>query len=257
MKKLILAAFALTTAVSVFAQGTIVFNNRISGATVVQTSHIWGPAVGVNSTIALVGLGSNDNPVGATAYAVNGMRLIGDGGTASVATGDGNFVMGYKTTFAQLLGIVGQNGQEASLLPLNGVTTFRTGSSLGDVAAINSTMNNQPTSYDAAWATIELVAWDGSPAAAARAAGFNLAAWGTKGSKGAYDAWQGGLIAGGVSGTFNVANIGGSSNPTPVLTSGGAVVPGLSFNLYYVPEPSMFALAGLGAAALMIFRRRK
>ena len=29
------------------------------------------------------------------------------------------------------------------------------------------------------------------------------------------------------------------------------------FNLYFVPEPSTFALAGLGAAALMIFRRRK
>ncbi len=30
-----------------------------------------------------------------------------------------------------------------------------------------------------------------------------------------------------------------------------------SFNIYTVPEPSTFVLAGLGAASLLIFRRRK
>jgi hypothetical protein len=30
-----------------------------------------------------------------------------------------------------------------------------------------------------------------------------------------------------------------------------------SFNIAFVPEPSSMALAGLGAAALLIFRRRK
>jgi hypothetical protein len=29
------------------------------------------------------------------------------------------------------------------------------------------------------------------------------------------------------------------------------------FNIYVVPEPSTFVLAGLGAAALMIIRRRR
>jgi len=246
MKKLILAAFALTTAVSVFAQGTIVFNNRIGGSTINQTSHIWGPGSGANSTLSLIGLGSNDSPTGTTAYATKGMKLIGDGGAGVVATGNGALIMGYKTTFSQLLGLVGKDLGEASLLPLNGVTTFRTGTSLGDVAALNSTMNGQPTSPDAAWATIEMVAWDNSSGL--------YSTWTL-----AQPAWKLGLIAAGVSGAFNVANIGGSQNGTPVLTSGGAVVPGLSFNLYYipVPEPSMFALAGLGAAALMIFRRRK
>ena len=45
--------------------------------------------------------------------------------------------------------------------------------------------------------------------------------------------------------------IGGSVNTPAEHCSPG------SFNLYMVPEPSTFALAGLGAAALMIFRRRK
>jgi len=34
-------------------------------------------------------------------------------------------------------------------------------------------------------------------------------------------------------------------------------ISGMALNYYIVPEPTSFALAGLGAAALMIFRRRK
>jgi hypothetical protein len=65
------------------------------------------------------------------------------------------------------------------------------------------------------------------------------------------------LIAAAKSGAFNItATIGGGAQPAPSF-------PGTafqSFNLYTiatVPEPSTFALAGLGAAALLIFRRRK
>jgi len=37
MKKLVLTAFALTTAVGVFAQGTVIFNNRLG-----STTHVYG-----------------------------------------------------------------------------------------------------------------------------------------------------------------------------------------------------------------------
>jgi hypothetical protein len=64
-------------------------------------------------------------------------------------------------------------------------------------------------------------------------------------------AWAFGLIAAGNSGPFNVSAIGGTQNSAPTLT-------GLqSFNLYFIPEPTTFALAGLGASATLIFRRRK
>lgn len=52
------------------------------------------------------------------------------------------------------------------------------------------------------------------------------------------------------------------SNPLGGIGTGGPVLtPDMtgwtSFNIYTVPEPSTFVLAGLGAASLLIFRRRK
>jgi len=40
-------------------------------------------------------------------------------------------------------------------------------------------------------------------------------------------------------------------------TSASGLIQGVNVNYYVVPEPTTFALAGLGAAALLIFRRRK
>ena len=89
---------------------------------------------------------------------------------------------------------------------------------------------------------MEIVAWTGSAAsfnAAALAGGNVLLAW-------TGDAKSGGLLG------WNQATGGGTAPPAS-LTAG-------AFNglvLAPIPEPSTFALAGLGAAALLIFRRRK
>jgi hypothetical protein len=239
MKKLILAAFALTTAVSVFAQGSIILNNRILAAANSQTAHIWGPSATAPG-LSLIGLGSNDSPAGTTPFgAASAMQMIGQGG----ATGQ----FGYRTTFATLIGALGLNQPESSLTPFagGGVTTFRTGSSLGDIASITMTLGSKDGPWqDAAAGTFELVAWDNSSGL--------YPTWAQ-----AEVAWKAGQIAAGRSGIFNVTAIGGTANPTaPFLTSAGTIA-GLSFNLYNIPEPSSFALAGLGAAALLIFRRRK
>jgi len=42
MKKLVIAALTVTCAVSVFAQGTVVFNNRVTGTVV---THVYGNEV--------------------------------------------------------------------------------------------------------------------------------------------------------------------------------------------------------------------
>ena len=225
MKKLILAACAVTCAVSVFAQGTVAFNNR----TTLGTSHVWGPSAS-NPTTHFVGAGLNDNPAGTVDYAGNGMTMIGAGGLT------GKY--GASTTFAQLLAANGAGAAESSLTPQGATTTFRTGGAMGNIALIGVTLGNVP--LDSPAATLEMVAWDNSSG--------QYPTW-TQASV----AWQAGLIAAGTSGAFTVNQIGGSVNTPPNM-----LIP--SFNLYTigsVPEPSTFALAGLGLAAMLVLRRRK
>ena len=69
--------------------------------------------------------------------------------------------------------------------------------------------------------------------------------------------WTGSTLSGGALEWQNgTGNPGGSPPTTPVsLTTGASGYNGLV--LYGVPEPSTFALAGLGAVMLMVFRRRR
>jgi hypothetical protein len=64
-------------------------------------------------------------------------------------------------------------------------------------------------------------------------------------------AWANGLIAAGRSQEFNVNAMGGAFNVPPTLDNL------TSFNIWLIPEPTGFALAGLGVGALLIFRQRK
>jgi hypothetical protein len=224
MKKLILGAFAVTVAVGVFAQGQVALvGNSASG-----TQHIWGPSINA-PTLSLVGSGSNDhNPTpGTTPYAASGMSLIGSSGLF----GPG----GAATTLAQLLAAPGANAPDNLLVPSGQTTTFRTGRPAGLTFILTDVLENVP--IDAPAVTLEVVAWDNSSG--------QYPTWAT-----ASAAWEAGLIDAGMSGSFTVNDVGGFLNTPPVFAYN-------SFNLYYVPEPSTFALAGLGAAAVLTFRRRK
>jgi hypothetical protein len=221
MKKLILAAITLTSAASVFAQGTVTFNNNIPN---VSRTHIWA------GSSARVGNGSTDLPAGATDW--TGYSLIGTTGGLLAA----------NTTFAQLLGANGAGAPESSLVPSTSpATTFRTGAGAGLVVATTSTFNNIP--LDAAFGTFEVAVWDNKSGL--------YPTW-TQASA----AWAAGLIAAGRSAPFDIASIGGASSSPPNIVSSIAGQGLQSFSIA-VPEPASFALAGLGAAALLIFRRRK
>jgi hypothetical protein len=217
MKKLVIAALTVTCAVSVFAQGTVVFNNRVTGTIV---THVYG---GGSSQVS--GNGPSDTPAGSANYP--GLTLLAGP----------NFL-------AQLLSANGAGQAESSLQPASTApTTFRTGAAAGFVNGTTASLSNVPA--DAPVATLEMVAWDNSSGL--------YPTWAL-----ASTAWQAGLIQAGRSGTFDVSAIGASPtaglNPAPTLNNL------TSFNIFSttpVPEPTSFALAGLGAAALLIFRRRK
>lgn len=163
------------------------------------------------------GMGSSDFPVGTFDWA--GYTLL---------TGNG-----YT---AQLLAADGADKAESSLVAAPTTTTFRTGGAAGNIVQATATLTG--VAADSAVATVEMVVWENK--------GGLYTTWAQ-----AYTAWQAGLINAGTSGTFNLNAIGGAINGAPVMS------PMQSFAIYTVPEPSTMALAGLGAAALLIFRRRK
>jgi len=210
MKKLLLTAFAVTCAVSVFAQGTVQFNNRVSGA---LTTHVY-----IGAQASLFGNGPTDNPAGT--YDWTGYTLLtGSGFRAAILGANGAGVAADALSFGAT--------------PTT--TSFRTGTSAGGFAITTATLGN--VAQDAATATLQIFAWD--------------ARTGIVDPVAALSAFRGAQIAGGFSPTFNVNLIGGLVNTPPTLA-------GLqSFSIAIVPEPSTMALAGLAAASLLIFRRRK
>ena len=226
MKSLAVLSAALFCARLLFAQGTIRFENRITGTLI---TYIYAP---FPSMVYLErhGAGSADIPSGTTDW--SGFTRIGANGTG------GQY--GAATTLAVLLAAPGANAPESSLQPATPTTSFRTGGAAGNVVGTTATLSN--VLPDAPVATIQMVAWDNSSGLYPTYAQA-LAAW--TGQTFPY-------IAMGKSAPFNVNNIGGQANEAPPLL-------GLeSFNLWFpTPEPSSFALVGLGAAALLIFRRRK
>jgi hypothetical protein len=217
MKTLIFTTIALTSALSVFAQGTVTFNTRVAG---LGTTHVYsGPAY-------RTGNGPADVPAGSTDYM--GYTLIGSVGG-----------MAATTTFATLIGAPGSNAPESLMLPsITFPTTFRHLAAAGNVVATTDTFSNIPR--DAPTATFEMVVWDNSSGL--------YPTWGE-----ASEAFANGLIIAGRSMPFVLQDIGGDFNTPPNIVGPGGVQ---SFALG-IPEPATISLAGLGAAALLIFRRRR
>jgi hypothetical protein len=209
----------LTGSQAAKAQGTIYFDNDLP---TVLISHVYAPLAS-DFYLSRIGNGPGDYPPGITSWA--GFDPIGF---------NTNGPYGPGNTFAQLLTAPGYNQPESSLVPQTPITTFRAGGGYGYVAPVWVTPNNVASDGPA---TVEMVAWDNSSG--------HYPSW-TSASL----AWVQGAIAAGKSGELNLT-LGVVMGMPTFLTN----LP--SFNLYRVPEPSMFALAPLGLAALLGFPQRK
>jgi hypothetical protein len=219
MKTAFLVGITFGCAFSAWAQGTVIFNNRIAG-TIVTHVYVGGFSPFRGHTAA-------DTPSG-NDFPTNELTL---------ASGNG--------WWTSLLGAQGANQSESFLAvgvlaaPVAGssgtATTFRTGPAAGFIAGSTATFNN--IAPDAPVGTFEMVVWDNSSGL--------YPTWTT-----ASLAWQSGLILAATSGTFDVDAIGGVLNPAPTLNA----LP--SFNIYSTPEPSAVTLCGLGALAVLTLRRR-
>jgi len=224
MKKTLLTTLALAVVTGALAQGTVTFNNVVTGQV---NTRVYNTETGDPYT-QKVGNTSTQTPAGTQTY--TGATLTGSGWTAQLFAIAGNTLpSGPFTAYG-----VPSTDNFVGATP---TTTFRTGTAAGVVAATTATLGN--VAPDATSAVLQLRVFPssfGTWAAAVTAFG------------------QGNISAIiGASPAFVVNNIGGSVNTPPNLV-------GLqSFSLVapLVPEPSSFALAGMGLASLLIFRRRK
>lgn len=200
MKRTIIALIAVGAAASVLAQGTLTFNNRVTGTVVAK---IYGPQAG--------------SP---------GERLTGN---SAVYTGAPLSGTGW---FAELWAAPGANQPESSLTAMAGSrTTFRTGTAAGFITAPPADIAITGAAANTV-ATLQVRAWD--------------AAYAT------YDAAVQAKAIYGWSALFNSSPLAGA----PPAPSTSFIDGFQSFNVAVVPEPSTFALLGLGALGMLIFRRK-
>ena len=224
MKKLLLTTAALAIVTGALAQGTVQFNTRLTAGSPPYYTQVFAPEPG-NPGVQRTGNTALNLPAGTQTY--GGAPLTGNAWTAQLFSLPGSTIpVGPVTSYGVLLTdtLVGQAA----------TTTFRTGTSFGSVAGITATLQN--VLPDAPNAVLQMRVFPTSFGSWANAvAAFNSA-----------DS----LAFLGASPMFVVNLIGGSVNLPPQLT-------GVSFSMVAAPEPSSFALAGLGMASLLIFRRRK
>jgi len=203
----------------------------LAGATTAafgQGAVVWGNNLGgniipvygpdpANPLLALTGQSALGKPVGTTVY--GGPLLSGTGYTFQFWAGSSS---------ANLALIVGAS------------TTFRTGTG----ALPNGLVNG---------GTVTI------PGVEPGVAGFyQIHVWDNKG--GTLSDWASAQAAGTGMGSSAILSTGLTGGVDPV-TGNPVATPfantWVSFNITAIPEPATFALAGLGAAALLIFRRRK
>lgn len=218
MKKLLVLTMFAALAATSYGQGLVQFQNRDTASSPTVDAKIF--LDGTNGAAL-----SGTQPL---------YRVALLGGSTS---GQAAFISGSR--FAGDVGASRAGNLSILSSPSSGATwtTFRTGAAAGYVG-VGTDAGRDGGAYGST-IQVQVVAWFG-----------NFADWNS-----AYAAWAAGdpTVKIGASNAINVTLPTGplDTNPTRLVgLQSFAIVP-------TVPEPTSLALAGIGAAALMIFRRRK
>jgi len=218
MKKVILTLFVAGLSLGAFAQGTVLIDNF--------------PNTGVyNGNGGTAFNGASGNPVYSSLVTSNGLIF-----TTHTASQAGQ--LGYSVGSSQMLGVDvnfqlfgGATAGQATNLVASAIGSGQIAGDNGNWGQIGiSGTFGVPGTTVASTVFLDLKVWEGNFASYALAQAAN--------------SWTGDT------GAFQNTS-GGGATPASHLYG----LPDLQ--LVQAPEPSTFALAGLGAAALMIFRRRK
>ena len=227
MKKLVLTTLvACALAGSAFAQGTVsLYANQT------QTGN--GPIAYVSSLGVVTSV-----PVAASAQ-------VGTWGTLNVAIYSAS--VGTAAPFTSTAASLLPAAWVESTTVLHGITTAP-----GWTAKTTFTLPNASSDGSGGPVDVLVVGWTGAFTSwnTAFTAGTGLLAW----TGNALNAQTTSLLAGSLDWQQNTANTAAPAGTPTGMAVGANGFAGLLFAP--VPEPTSFALAGLGAAALFIFRRR-
>lgn len=217
MKKLLTLAALLGTATLSFGQGYVSFANG-STSRVSTNGTLQAASPAGSWYYALLVAPSTQNTLDSTSFA----------GWQFAALGTNTGVAGRLS---------GNNFDNNGAVAVPGTT----GSSTADFVVVGWSAN-----LGTSWSNV-LSGWRG---AAAGAQGWSVDGTQNGGGNGAWFGWS--VVANDI---LLAPALSSYNNVFGPASSGQ--IPNLAMNFYAVPEPTTFALAGLGAAALVIFRRRK
>lgn len=239
MKKYIIATTALlVVATSAFSQGLVYYSAGSSVATRMSTnSVVGGPSTGLTGPTSglyyyALFASVNQTTINGSSTAISGLNpnyVFNNLGTGVPSTGWELVGIGTNNANAGRMNVASQGTTSAgqTLLNADGSLTVQ------GIAGAGS-------------ANIVTVGWYST------GIGTDLASLQTWYAAGAFNGWVGQSAVG------NVVLGDGSSIPTPnAFGTGPGQLGGFMMGLTIVPEPTTLALAALGGASLLLFRRKK
>jgi PEP-CTERM motif len=245
MKKLIATIAVAGLGVSAFAQGTVQWTAPGSGFIGQTNGSTYSTFV--SSVGNPLGLSSGVTAASATTGNLYYYELLSSSSLSSAPTSLSQFSGTLATAWLDTgLTMTNANTSNGRITPVNG----------GSAATGNG--NNLPTGSAL---NLVIVGWSANLGTSWATALANLNNWATFSQTLSGTAWFG--VGGSVGNqTFSTASpgtlvIGSNAGQINDTTSGAGPLTMYSLYTAPVPEPSTMALAGLGGAALLMFRRRK